>query len=113
MTINGTEELDSALESLAFVLNVVNEEKWSVDYTHNHAPLTGRILAEKMKLNEIVEFDKTLKESTRSSRENIDKVLKILNMTSDIMEHYAKLSEIGDVWEEIICKNIDDLRCYQ
>jgi hypothetical protein len=111
--INGTDELDSALVSLALVLNVVNEEKWSVDYTHTNAPLTGRILAEKMKLNEIVEFDKTLKESTHCSRENIAKILKILNMTSDIIDHYTKLSDIGEVWGEIIDKSIDDLRCYQ
>ena len=87
--VNGTDDLDTALASLGHVLAVVKEEQWSVDYTHNNAPLTGRLLSEKMPVNELTEFAETLKESTKESRENINKTLTLLNMMSIILEHYT------------------------
>lgn len=111
--INGTIDIDSALASIESVLAVVREERWSVEYTHTNAHTTGRILSEKMSVNELIDFAVSLRESTTESKENIDKVLTILQGLSEILEHYTKLSDIGYVWRDIIDKNIEDLKSYQ
>ena len=98
--INGTTDLDTALKSLELVLKTVREEQWSVDYTHTNAPLTGRMLSEKMPVNELLDFSEVLRESTKESKENIDKTLTLINMMSEILGHYTKLAEIGCVWED-------------
>jgi acyl carrier protein phosphodiesterase len=110
--INGTLDLDAALSSLKHVLDIVEEEKMSIDYTHDHASLTGKVLSDRLPIQDIVEYAQTIRESTSESKEDITKVLTIMSMTAKILEHYVKLSEIGDVWRGIIDKNVDDLRMY-
>jgi hypothetical protein len=111
--INGTAELDAALESLNEVLKVVREEKWSVDYTRAHAPLAGSVISEQMSIQEAVEFHKSVQECTMESKENIKKALAIIGEVSEIIEHYSDLVEIGIVWHAVAEKTIDNLRCYQ
>jgi hypothetical protein len=111
--IGGTANLDDALISLERVLKVAVEEKQSIDYTHVNAPLAGKTLFDRMPMADMIEFFAILKKSTDESKDNINKLFAILKMTTEILDHYAKLAEIGDTWEGIIEKNIDDSRCYQ
>ena len=111
--INGSESLDAALSSLKNVLGIVEEEKQSIDYTHAHATLTGKVLSDHMPLPDIIEYAKSIRESTSESKEDIAKVLMIMNIAAEVLEHYVKLSEIGTVWEAIIEKSVDNLRPYQ
>ena len=111
--INGTVDLDAALASLKRVLTIVEEEKSSVEYTKNHAALTGKILSEHLPIQELIEYAQTVQESTSESQEDVVKVLTILNISAEILDHYVKLSEIGSVWEGILEKSVDSLRCYQ
>lgn len=111
--INGTDDLNRALVSLEFVMNIVNEEKQSIDYTHANAPLTGKTITDNTPIEEILEIAKNVKESTAQSKENIEKVLEIMQMSIKILDHYDKLAEIGNVWESVIEKSVDLLRHYQ
>jgi hypothetical protein len=111
--INGTADLDRALVSLEHVLNIVQEEKWSIDYAHANAPLTGRLLFDKMNMVEILNFSSVLKTSSAESVENIDKIFAILKMMTEILEHYSKLAEIGSAWKEIIENKKEELKYYQ
>lgn len=111
--INGTSDLDRAIAHLERVLTIVREEKWSIDYTHANAPLTGRTLSNEMNISEIINFSSVLKTSAAESVENIDKVFAILKMMTEILEHYSKLAEIGGVWKEIIEHKKEELKYYQ
>jgi hypothetical protein len=111
--INGSVDLDQALARLNEIMDIVREEKQSIDYTHANAPLTGRTIAENAPLEEILEIARNVKESTVQSKENIEKILIIMHISSKILEHYSKLADIGDVWESIIEKSVDNLRHYQ
>jgi hypothetical protein len=111
--LNGTRDLDAALEALTRILEIAAEEKTSIDYTHANAHLTGKTISEEMTLTEVFDFSASLKDSTTQSKENVEKILKILNISYEIIDHYAKLSEIGDVWTGIVGKVVDDLRYFQ
>lgn len=111
--INGTDDLDIVIESLNRILKVVQEEKWSITYAHDHASIVGKKIADGMSVDEMIEFSKAVKASTKESRENVDKVSRILGMTSEIYEHYADLVEIGVAWEPVMREKIDGQRYYQ
>jgi multidrug resistance efflux pump len=111
--INGTEDLDAAVAAIARVVDIVREEKQSIDYTHVNAPMTGKLLSDKMSISELVEFADTLRKSTSESKENVDKVYAVLREVFEILEHYNKLAEIGEVWASTVDKTTDDLRYYQ
>jgi hypothetical protein len=111
--INGSANLDAAILSLEKILEIVREEKSSVDYARANAPLLGRILTDHLQIYEANEFSQSIHESTAESRENVDKLFTALNIISELLEHYVDLAEIGHTWECVINKNVETLRCYQ
>lgn len=118
--VNGTEDLDNAVESLSKIIELVKEEQWSVDYTQSVAPQACAQLSESMSINELQNFALEVVKSTVESDENAEKVIAIMQMTTHILDHYTKLSTIGRVWksslveiEDKIVENNDKLRYYQ
>jgi len=111
--INGTEDLNTAILSLTKLVKLVEEEQWSVDYTHDTAPETGKIFANSMSVNELQSFAADISQSTLESDENAEKIIEIMRMTTAILDHYTKLSVIGRVWKNDITNAVDNLRGYQ
>ena len=118
--VNGTEDLNAAVESLSKIIAIVKEEQWSVDYTQSVAPQACAQLSESMSVNELQNFALEVVKSTLESDENAEKIIAIMQMTTHILDHYTKLSMIGRVWrsslvelKDKIVENNDTLRYYQ
>ncbi|HPE06205.1 MAG TPA: hypothetical protein PLW50_00590 [Smithellaceae bacterium] len=98
--IRGTTDLDTIFDTLVALVATMKEEEWSVDYTHAHAPIAGVMIVRKMPGEEIDEFQKDIDESTKEASENVDKIEMIRAMCTYISNHYEKLVDIGNMWQQ-------------